>query len=457
LFKTKFNLIMKKLILSLAVLTLLATACKKGVDKNFGPRGTQAGALDLPVETLPNVISSDMFLDNEHIWLVDGKVYVTNGATLIVQEGTRVEGVKKGTPAESSALVVTRGAKLFAVGTSSAPVVFSAHIDASNPTADPGDWGGVVLLGQAPVNKSNPSIEGIDLPTVPPGVDVHYGGTQSDDSSGELQYVRIEYAGAAITLDNELNGLTLGGVGCGTVLDYIEVSYGADDAFEFFGGTVNAKHLFALAPNDDAFDFDFGYKGSIQFAVSQLVNTLSYSANPNGIECDNDATGSGDAPLTKPMLSNLTVIGLETSADAAAKGLLNAALFRRNSAFNAKNSIFMGFPTGLNHSSTNADKNFSNNLVQAYTNVGTFPIVPGCGDAATILSWTGGNANDNIGLVNPFGATPDYRPAAGSPALTAGTDFGCLTASCQTGFFETVSYRGAFDGTTNWLEGWAAY
>jgi hypothetical protein len=452
LFKIKLFLIMKRLILSLAAITMLATACKKNADQGFNPRGAHAGPLDLPTVTLPNVVNEDMFLDNEHIWLLDGKCFVAEGKTLVVQEGTRIEGIKKDLTTEASALVVTRGAQIFAVGTPDAPIIFTAHIDASNPTAEPGDWGGLVLLGRAPVNKTEPTIEGINLPTVPPGIDVHYGGSLPADKSGELQYVRIEYAGAAVSTDNELNGLTCGGVGSETVLDFIESAYGADDAFEFFGGTVNAKHLYALAPNDDAFDFDFGYSGSIQFAVSQLRNTLSYSANPNGIECDNDATGSGDVPNTKPVISNMTVIGLETSADAASKALLNAALLRRNSAFNVKNSIFMGFPTGLNHTSgnTNPDKNFSHNLVQAFTNVGSSFPVSGCGVVGSTLSYSGGNANDNILLIDPFGATPDYRPQTGSPALTNAPDFSCLTG------FEPVSYRGAF-GADNWLAGWAKY
>ena len=445
---------MKRLILSVAVIALAATACKKNADKNFNARGTQAGALALPEKAIPGIVSSDLFLSNDTLWLLDGKVYVNNGATLIIQEGARIEGVKKATNAESSALVVTRGSQLFAVGNPDQPIVFSAHIDENNPSLEPGDWGGIVLLGKATVNKTEPTIEGIDLPTIPAGVDVHYGGTDDGDNSGNLQFVRIEYAGAAIATDNELNGLTLGGVGCGTVLDFIESAYGADDAFEFFGGTVNAKHLYALAPNDDAFDFDFGYRGSIQFAVSQLRNELAYSANPNGIECDNDATGSTDQPTTKPQLSNLTVIGLETASDASAKGLLNAALFRRNSKFNVKNSIFFGFPTGLDYTTANADdKNFSHNLIAAYTTLtkpSAFPVVAGCGDASTDLIFTGG-------LTAPFAATPDYRPAAGSQALTAGTDFACFSGICEAGFISTVSYRGAFDATNNWLAGWAKY
>lgn len=444
---------MKRLILSLAAVAMLATACKKSADQGFKARGANAGPLDLPVETLPSIISEDMFLDNEHLWLIDGKVYVAEGATLIVQEGTRVEGVHKSDPNLASALIVTRGAQLLAVGTSEAPIVFSAHVDESNSTLEPGDWGGVVLLGRATVNKTEPTIEGINLPTVPTGIDVHYGGTNDADKSGELQYVRIEYAGAAIATDNELNGLTCGGVGSGTVIDYVESAYGADDAFEFFGGTVSPRHIYALAPNDDAFDFDFGFRGTIQYAVSQLRNTLDYSANPNGIESDNDATGSADLPLTKPVISNMTVIGLETSLEASNKALLTGAMLRRNCAFNVKNSIFMGFPTGVNHTSnnTNPDKNFSHNLVQAFTSVGTFPVTSGCGVATSNFSYAGGNANDNIQLANPFGATPDYRPLAGSPALTNAPDFSCLSG------FETVSFRGAFSATDNWLAGWAKY
>lgn len=442
---------MKRLILSMAVVSLLATACKKNADQ-MAPRGTIASNSSLPYETIPNVVSSDMFLDNGHIWLLDGKSFVAEGVTLIIQEGTTIEGIRKENTAEASALVVTRGAQLFAVGTSEFPIVFTAHIDAAtNPTAEPGDWGGVVLLGRAPVNQpTDPTIEGINLPTVPAGIDVHYGGNQPDDKSGELQYVRIEYAGAAISTDNELNGLTGGGIGSQTVLDNIEVAYGADDAFEFFGGVVNAKHLFAYAPNDDAFDFDFGAQVNIQYGVSVLKNDLAYSANPNGFEVDNDASGSSLTPITKVNVSNFTVIGLETSAQAASKSLLNAALYRRNSAFLVKNSLFLGFPTGLNHATANADKTFSYNVVQAFGAVSNPAGFPGTNN----LDFAGGNANDNIGLVAPFAATPDFRPATTSSPAYAGTDYAGLSA-----FHDNVSYRGAFDSNAanNWLAGWARF
>jgi hypothetical protein len=204
------------------------------------------------------------------------------------------------------------------------------------------------------LNRADTTIEGINLPTVPTGIDVNYGGGGAcagdvNDTSGILTYVRIEYAGAIISENNELNGLTCGGVGAGTVLDHIEVSYGNDDAFEFFGGTVNAKYLIALAPDDDAFDFDFGYQGNIQFALSVLKTGIGYSANPNGIESDNNATGASACKATKATISNMTVIGVCDSSVAAAMSplLLNGAHIRRASEQVIRNSVFMGFPTGV--------------------------------------------------------------------------------------------------------------
>lgn len=407
-----------------------------------------------PQKTLPIIINQDTFLSNDTLWILDGKCYVTNNAVLVIQEGARIEGIKKVNAAEASALVVTRGAMLYAIGNSTAPIVFTSH---EGYNAVPGDWGGIVLMGRAPVNMVEPNVDGIYPPTVPAGVDIKFGGNAPHDLSGELQYVRIEYAGAAIATDNELNGLTCAGVGDATVLDYIEVAYAFDDAFEFFGGTVNAKHLFALAPQDDAFDFSTGYSGYIQYAVSVLRNTIGYSSNPNGIESQNDEFNIPNPPITKPIFSNMTVIGLETFLEAAAKGLMNGALFRKSSAFDLRNSVLMGFITGLDHSSQNADKNFCHNIVQAFTTLvkpTPFPVVT-C-DASTNIIITGGYANDNISLTNPFGSVPDFRPAAGSPALTNATSFTGLPA-----FFDHVSYRGAFDVNTsmsnNWLAGWANY
>lgn len=440
---------MKRLILGVAVVALAATACKKNVsDKSFAPRSTFAGPY-ADTLTLPMIIDVDTELDPSILWVLDGKSYVTNGATLIVPEGTRVEAKKKSTNDSASALIVTRGSKLFAVGNAQNPVVFTSN----EATAASGDWGGIVLLGNAPLNRVDATIEGINLPSVPAGIDINYGGGgagQGDahHSAGELQYVRIEYAGAAIATDNELNGLTCGGVGDGTVLDHIEVAYGNDDAFEFFGGTVNAKYLFALAPDDDAFDFDFGYNGQIQYAISVLDPNETYSANPNGIELDNNATGALDLPRTKAVISNMTVIGWETPIS----GTLSGAHLRRAGSYEIRNSVFMGFPTGvrLESASTQADSaNFSYNIVHAFTtlvNPASISLVNNNTKYQTSTS------NADIQLASPFTlSNPDFRPLTGSPALTLGTNFSGLS-----GFFNTVTYRGAF-GSDNWLAGWAKY
>lgn len=448
---------MKRLILSVTVLAFAVTACKKNTDKSFDPRGAQAGTLVLPYDTIPQVVNTDMFLDNGHIWILDGKSYVTNNKTLVIQEGTTIQAIKKSTNDSASALIITRGSKLEALGTSEFPIVFTSNED----TARTGDWGGIVLLGRAPLNRADATIEGINLPSVPAGVDINYGGGGKglgivDDNSGTLQFIRIEYAGAAIATDNELNGLTCGGVGNGTTIDHIEVAYGNDDAFEFFGGTVDAKYLFALAPDDDAFDFDFGYTGKIQFAVSVLNPAENYSANPNGIESDNNGTGDTASPYTRPVISNMTVIGLATSSQASAEPLLNGAHFRRRSKYSVHNSIYMGFPTGirLESDSTIANvANFKNNIVQGFTLVSTHTL------PVSNTTYLGGNANDNVQLFAPFNySSLDFRPTSSSPAKG-----GFAIDDLDPNFFEVVDFRGAFgeynaDPTVNnWLAGWTRF
>jgi hypothetical protein len=442
----------------MAVLAVAATACKKnGVDKSFSPRSTFAGPF-VDTVVLPLLITSDRFLAKDTLYVLDGKCYVTNNATLILQEGTHVEAVKKSTNDSASALIVTRGAQLFAAGTPNDPIIFTSH--EATPTT--GDWGGIVLLGSAPLNRADATIEGINLPSVPAGVDINYGGGGAGlgdplNSSGQLEYIRIEFAGAAIATDNELNSLTCGGVGAGTILNHIESAYGNDDAFEFFGGTVNASYLFALAPDDDAFDFDFGYSGHIQYAVSVLDATQNYSANPNGIESDNNGTGATDEPRTKAVISNMTVVGVSSSSDATSLNLLDGAHFRRHSSYEVRNSIFMGFPTGVQLASAGSQAdiaNFSYNLVHGFsaiTNPSTLSLPVSNGQ------YLGGNANDVIQLANPWAG--DFRPLTGSPALTLGTNYTGLPSE-----FETPAYRGAFgefvSGDTeanNWLAGWTRF
>ncbi|MGY0041585.1 hypothetical protein [Pedobacter sp. NJ-S-72] len=206
------------------------------------------------------------------------------------------------------------------------------------------------------------------------GVDISYGGGSPADNSGKLQYVRIEYAGYKLAPDNEINGLTMGGVGSGTIIDHVQVSYGADDAFEFFGGTVSPKYLLALANDDDDFDTDFGYSGNIQYAIGLKDPNSTHStsggvSDSNGIESDNDGTGSTASPRTKPTYSNFTLLGYSSTST----GLRAGNRWRRNTDLSITNSIIAGFNTGAEFQSgteTSATSGgFTNNIVHAYTAV----------------------------------------------------------------------------------------
>ncbi|WP_276481404.1 hypothetical protein [Paraflavitalea pollutisoli] len=472
---------MKKKILfgfaAVAIAALTIVACKRGFDK-FDARGTDAGPVIVDtctpvscvsnvcnitpatlIDTVPRIISTgvNFTLTNNKIWILPYKCYVDSAAQLIVNPGTIIKAIKRTSNDSAAAIIVTRWGRINANGSATCPIIFTSN--QTTPTT--GDWGGIVLLGRAPVNKVNPTIEGINLPSVPAGIDVNYGGNVSNDNSGILRYVRIEYAGAAIATDNELNGLTCGGVGSGTTLSYIQVYKGNDDAFEFFGGTVNADHLYAYVPDDDAFDFDLGYVGRIQFAVSVLNATDDFSPNPNGIECDNDATGSSDQPYTYPKLSNLTVIGVCDSATSKKLGdvLLNGAQFRRNTRLTVFNSIFMGFPTGVDFTGSQiADTScFRYNLVQAFDTKykpTTFSHINTNQEFRT-----GTSANDSIQLVAPCNySCPDFRPKVGSyPSSGANFTDGCVS----TLGFTSVTYRGAFAAcnttNANWLAGWTKH
>lgn len=464
----------KKIFFGLGAIALAAVtiiACKRSFSDKFDARGTSASeripsceACDsLGTTTLSGVISADRQLSCDTVYRIDGKVFVNNGATLTIPEGTVLKGVKKNTTAEASALVITKAGYIDARGSQACPIVFTS--DEASPA--PGDWGGIVLLGESPTNKPTTTIiEGINQPSVPVGVDITYGGDKPCDTTGVMRYVRIEYAGASIATDNELNALTCGGVGKGTVLEYIEAYRGNDDGFEFFGGNVCANHLVAYEADDDSYDFDFGYTGTIQFAVSILTPTATYSSNPNGIESDNDASGSAATPRTKARLLNLTIIGLSNRTDAVAKGLLSGGHFRRNSSYCISNSIFMGFPHALSLESAGSQNDSAlaacGNLYHGFDTVTRKVFAPGAPNKIGV-SPTGVTGAIPSWLVAPFDYTGhDFRPAVGSPAASGWVTPCCTSeTSCGNGYcvVETVSYRGAFapaasGSTSNWMAGW---
>jgi len=369
--------------------------------------------------------------------------------------------------------VIYRGAKIMAEGTSSEPVVFTSN--ETNP--QPGDLGGVVLVGQARGNGNHSVLEG--------GVDPQFsvfGGTNDADNSGVLKYVRIEYAGKAVNPGDEINGLSLYGVGSGTTIDYVEIIRGLDDAFEFFGGTVNCKHLIAYNCADDDYDMDDGYRGKIQYAIS--IKDPSFTDNKgttgdisNNFEVDNVNPSNGflwtRSPVTFPVLSNFTAVG-PNNASGTSPDYGYGMRWRRGAKFILANSIVIGGQRAgldIDDDSTasyykNDTSRFYNSFLNAYGSpfhVDKLVCVPAVLDFLGLatkvtthdMSVYYPNAAD-IMLTDPFNnAGPNVMPKAGSPALsTAGKfDFGLLSDS----FFDHTNFIGALDASNDWTAGWTSW
>ncbi|MCB4799824.1 autotransporter outer membrane beta-barrel domain-containing protein [Neotamlana laminarinivorans] len=291
------------------------------VTNNYYNDGDTDG--DTDYETI--VVSGGIALDDtwtaDNVYVLDRKVVVQEGVTLTIEPGTIIKG-RAGTGSLSSALIIARGAQINAVGTADAPIIFTSESDEIEPgeTSGPnldeshrGLWGGIIMLGKATISVAGDTglanIEGIaaDDTFGLYGVDLEAGESFDDaDSSGTLQYVSIRHGGALLGEGNEINGLTLGGVGSGTTIDNVEVVANVDDGIEFFGGTVNASNLLVWAQGDDALDIDQAYSGTITNAVVILGD-----ASDHGLEIDGPE-GSLDGEFT---INDLTMIGNTTTAN----------------------------------------------------------------------------------------------------------------------------------------------
>ncbi len=321
--------------------------------------GDSAGTVASPTKPVDTVgigtagrtlITTNTTWNANTTYFINGEV-VVSGATLTIEAGTLIRGVSDPNPNDqvilNSVLVIDTDAQIFAEGMPNNPIVFTSDQPAGQ--RNPGDWGGVVVLGPDVVNQGTALIEGLESPLTFGG-----SGDTRPQGSGVIQYTRIEFSGTILQDGDETNGLTLGGVGTNTTLSHIQVSRGNDDGFEFFGGSVSAKFLISWQTRDDDFDTDFGHTGCIQYAVSRRSNAF-VSTESNGIETDNDGSGSTAQPLTKTLFANITFIGpgeLEgdgTEIDLTPPGVFNAgALIRRRSSTNLVNSIITGWPTGTN-------------------------------------------------------------------------------------------------------------
>lgn len=409
--------------------------------------------LNAQVTISSDITSSTTWTKNNIYTLTGGFIYVTNNATLTIEPGTIIKG-------NGATLVISRGAKIMAEGTYNQPIVFTSSQPAGSRAA--GDWGGIILCGRAPINDpagSRLAEGGIDP------VKGLYGGTDVNDNSGILKYVRIEFAGIAYQPNNETNGLTLGAIGLGTTIDYVQVSYGGDDAFEFFGGTVNCKHLIANKTLDDMFDTDYGYTGRVQFAVGISDSLVADISGSNGFESDNDATGTTNGPLTKPIFSNVSIFGpMQTPGSTGYNSnYKRAAHIRRSSSLCTYNSFFSGFPVGLKIDGATTGNNASTGSLQFKNNViaGCTQDLDSTGLTFGMRNWFNTNGNttlpspQSIMAVNAYSYTnPNFLLQAGSPVLT-GADFS--SPNLINSFFEVTTYRGAFDGTNDWTQCWSVF
>lgn len=420
-----------------------------------------------PVKTITGNLNGNVNWSNDTIYKLTGKVYVKAGGTLNITPGTIIKG---DVATAGSCLIVTRGGKINAVGTPTQPIVFTSSATPGNKST--GDWGGLVIAGNARVNVTGGigTFEGGNLAN-PDGTtsDGQYGGLNDLDNSGELKYVRIEYAGFPFAPNNELNGLTMGGVGSGTKISYIQVSYGLDDAFEWFGGTVNCDHLVSFRGNDDDFDTDFGFSGKVQFGVALRDTAVADAVSgANGFESDNDAAGSGNGPKTRAIFSNFTMVGPRHTGSVSDtnynKNFKRGAHIRRNSEQSIFNSIFMGWPTGNHIDGDSCHKNADSSLLVMQNNV-----IAGCklnldsvgGVTWNISPWFNATANENtiysansdVMLTSPFDYfNPNFRPTSTSPMLSGAA----FTNPKLANGFTSVNYRGAF-GTDDWTADWTNF
>lgn len=390
---------------------------------NFTPKVTVYAEA---TETLQGTIDANRTLDATKVYKLVGFVYIKDGITLTIPAGTVIRGDKdsKGT------LVVTRGAKLIAEGTAAKPIVFTSNQAVGSRA--PGDWGGIIILGKSTNNIPGGTglIEG-GL-TLPEG---NHGGTVPADNSGILKYVRVEFPGIAYATNNEINGITFGSVGSGTTVDFVQVSYSGDDSFEWFGGTVNAKHLVSIANVDDVFDFDNGFSGKLQFLVAQRDPALADQAGQsNGIESDNSEKVFDSSPRTRPVISNMTLIGPGSVAVDAKHEYAN--LWRRGSKMILANSIFIGFKFGIDirdketgDALTDGTSLIKNNIYQSFTAGkdavadGATPSFASADILKTYLTGKGNTFIDETGaaaLLNaPFSLTaPNFTVKSGSSAAT---------------------------------------
>ena len=441
------NYVSRKLVMVLVAAVLVA-------GQVVSLRGDQAGpfnvpGIDKPVYVITGSITGSENWTSNFYYVLRGAVFIEDGATLNIVAGTRVIGES----GSVGTLIVKRGGRLNAIGTRTAPIVFTSDQPVGSRAR--GDWGGIIINGRAPVN-----IEGGEgVGEADTGV---YGGTNANDNSGTMRYVRIEFAGVEFSPDNELNGIAFQGVGRGSRYEYIQVHMNRDDALEWFGGTVDIKYAVASNAADDSFDWTFGWSGRAQFiAITQRGDDAD-----NGIEADNNEFNNNLLPRSNPQIYNITMCG-DPDRNEGGEGP-RGANFRRGTAFTFRNFLVTGFKsTGLQISDASTSAQVDNGTsqmgagvawgmptnmhasVMTYITSGRFPGVTAAAtttDAQVGLSAANCSNHEN----------PNFQPSG--VATLAGGQVAPIQPP-NDGFFEPVTFIGAVPPAPahNWMAGWTAF
>ena len=416
----------------------------------------------------------------DNVYRLQGFRKVGNGATLTIQPGTRIEG-DVGTV--GSSLFVLRGARIDANGTADFPIVFTSSQAAG--TRQPGDWGGLIVVGNGIINRADPTnLEGTGTDPVENPLINYAGGTNNADNSGTLRYVRVEFAGFGPAQDAELNSFTFAAVGSGTTLEYLQSLAGLDDSFEWFGGAVDGKYLVSYESGDDHFDMAEGYRGRLQYLIAFQSRILqprpgagNVSSDPQAIEidgCNGAGCGSGQdsQPFNIPLVANFTVVGFPSTVTVPSGGGRGMVL-RRGTGGYYVNGVIARYPTAalsLRDNATTGARISSDSLeIQNHL----LAQVPALFDASTNVTTydstgqgiryqpatTAASLFAALPDAPTSGASFDWTPPAASPAAIGGlTVFPANIATVAGAFVTPTSFVGAADPNgAKWWAGWTNY
>ncbi len=430
--------------------------------------------------TITGDITASRTLFADTVYTISGFVHVANGATLTIQPGTRIVGNYN---VLGSSLFILRGARIMAVGTANAPIVFTSQQPVGS--RKPGDWGGLIIVGNAPISRSgNVTVEGTGTVTGTTGgtnYSVTYsGGNNLADNSGQLSYVRVEFAGFAPSDGNELNAFTFAAVGTGTKVDHLEALSGLDDSYEFFGGGLDGKYLVSYESGDDHFDMSEGFSGRLQFLIALQTKVLTprsgagtISSDPEGIENDGCAgtgcdLGFNSTPLTIPLVANFTLIGRGDANTMSSSGDIGMVIRRGVGGYYVNGVLGRWARAAISVRDPETQARVgTGDLVLSNILITEAPVIFQAGQQAGVDA-----AANNITLSTATSAslyaslptTPlnegqiNWAPAPSSPALSGGLNtFAGKVATVAGTFVTATGFRGAAGAGDTWWQGWTFY